>query len=199
MKDDYFQSGRVKQKLGTRNQILRGTQELLKEGKEITLEDVAKKAGVSRATIYRYYSNKEVLAMEAGLDLSTKAPETLMEGYQNLDLEQSLLEIQEYYNTLTVTHENAFRKYLGAILSSNSVEKRGARRVKTLNLALKSSSLSSKEKEDLANLLTVLMGIEPMIVTKDVAGLSNKKSKELLRWGVELILKGFKAEKAEVG
>lgn len=39
------------------------------------------------------------------------------------------------------------------------------------------------------------MGIEPIIVTKDVCGLNNAESKELLKWGMELLLKGFSFEK----
>ena len=35
------------------------------------------------------------------------------------------------------------------------------------------------------------MGMEPFIVTKDVCGLNNSDSSELLKWGVKLILKGL--------
>lgn len=35
------------------------------------------------------------------------------------------------------------------------------------------------------------MGIEPLIVTKDVSGLNNKQSMEIMEWGVQLILKGY--------
>ena len=40
-------------------------------------------------------------------------------------------------------------------------------------------------------LATTLMGMEPFIVTKDVCGLDNEASKEVLRWGLELIIKGL--------
>ena len=54
--------------------------------------------------------------------------------------------------------------------------KRGARRKKTLKLILEETPLTPKEKEDLSNLFTVMMGIEPLIVTKDVCGLNNQES-----------------------
>ena len=40
-------------------------------------------------------------------------------------------------------------------------------------------------------IFTIFMGIEPFIVTKDVCGLDNEKSIELLRWGVKLMYEGF--------
>ena len=41
------------------------------------------------------------------------------------------------------------------------------------------------------------MGIEPLIVTKDVVGLNNKQSMEIMKCGVQLILKGYFASKKE--
>ena len=192
MKEEYIKTGRTNQKLVTRERILVSAQHFIKKGLEFTLEDVAKKTGISRATIYRYYSKVEILANEAGLDISTKSPETINGDLKGKNLEEKILGVQEYYNTLTLDHENAFRKYLSTVLTSSSSEvKRGARRIKTLQLALESTEFTPKEKKDLANLSTILMGIEPLIVTKDVSGLNNGESMELLKWGMKLILKGF--------
>jgi len=62
-------------------------------------------------------------------------------------------------------------------------------------LVLENTNYTPKEKEDLSNLLTILMGIEPLIVTKDVCGLDNRESIELMKWGMELMLKGFFSSK----
>ena len=192
MKEDYIQSGRVNQKLETRDKIIESAQYFLKSGQDVNLDEIANRAGVSRATIYRYYSSVEVLLHEAGLDLTTNPPETILERLKNRDLNDTILGIQDYYNDLALNNETAFRKYLSiAIASNDSKNKRGARRKKTLELAFKNSRLSEHDKNDLANLLTVMMGIEPIIVTKDVCGLNNAQSKELLEWGIRLILKGL--------
>ena len=58
-------------------------------------------------------------------------------------------------------------------------------------MVLEEADLTKKEITKLQNLLTVLMGIEPLIVTKDVCGLNNEQSKKLLKWGMELLLKGI--------
>lgn len=196
MKDDYIKTGRTTQKLETRSNILKNAQYFLNNGLEFNLEDIARRSGISRATVYRYFSNVDILAAEAGLDIKTKSFETLCEGLQGETLEDKILEIQDYYNTHALDHEMLFRKYMSVALnSSTSTPKRGARRKKALQLVLENTNYTPKEKEDLSNLLTILMGIEPLIVTKDVCGLDNRKSIELMKWGMELMLKGFFSSK----
>lgn len=196
MKNKYVQSGRVNQKKETRSRILASAQELMNQGQDFTLDDIAQHAGISRATIYRYFSNVEILANEAVLDISTKKPEVLHEELKDLELNAELLGIQDYFNTLAIDHENAFRKYLSVSITDDpSKIKRGARRITANKLALKRSGLSAKKQKDLAHLLTVMMGIEPLIVAKDVCGLDNQQSRKLLKWGMELIMKGLSAAK----
>lgn len=191
MSDKYYKTGRIKQKLETRSKILKSAKQLVKQGTEFTLEDVATKAGFSRATIYRYYSNVEILSYEVGIDLGTKSPEEIMEEFNDSSLKNTILGIQNYYNDHAINHENAFRNFLSASLTSASEKKRGARRNMTLQLALKQTKIPKKEINKLVNILAILMGIEPLIVSKDVSGLNNREFKELLRWGMELILRGY--------
>ena len=196
MKENYIKTGRTNQKIETRSNILMNAQYFLNNGLEFNLEDIAKRSGISRATVYRYFSNVDILAAEAGLDVNTKSSETICESLQGKTLEDKIVEIQDYYNTLAIDHEKLFRKYISAVLdSSTPTPKRGARRKKTLQLVLESTDYTPKEKEDLSNLLTIMMGIEPLIVTKDVCGLSNSESTELMKWGLELLLKGFMSSK----
>ncbi|MBU2928602.1 TetR/AcrR family transcriptional regulator [Winogradskyella psychrotolerans] len=198
MKNEYLKKGRVKQKQETREKILSSTQELMNYGEKFTLEDVAEKAGVSRATIYRYYSNIDLLSAEAGIDINTKSPKTIYENLQGLEIKDKLLGVQEYYNNLALDNENAFRNYLSIVLTSDSQHnKRGARRSKTLKMVLEETNLTKTEIKNIQNLFTVLMGVEPLIVTKDVCGLNNEQSKKLLKWGMELLLKGISIDRSE--
>ena len=192
MNKEYIKSGRVNQKLETRNKVLASAQYFIDKGLEFTLEDIAKKSKISRATIYRYYSNVEMLSVEASLDINTLSPEEFIKNYQGKSIMEIILGIQDYFNTLAIENENAFRKYLSInLVSSHSEIKRGARRKKTLQLAFKNSNLDTKKKEKLISLLTLLMGIEPLIVAKDVCGLNDEQSIETMEWGMQLILKGF--------
>lgn len=189
----YLQSGRSKQKLKTRNRILDSAQKFLSKGENFTLEAVAEEAGLSRATIYRYYSNVELLAAEAALDVYTHTPEAIYSRLNKKPLPEILLGIQDYYNRLAMDHESSFRKFLSITLSSSQeMPKRGARRIETLKLALGNHHMDMKQEElqNFIYLATVLMGVEALIVTKDVCQLDNKKSKQVLQWGLEMLIKG---------
>ncbi len=191
MKDEYLSEGRTRQKMATRKHILVQTQHLLRTGNEISMDDVIRESGLSRATVYRYFTSIEILVKEAGLDINTAIPEELYEKVSSYEPHTQILKIQEYFNDLAFDHEEAFRKYLGAVLSQDqSTAKRGARRVKTLHLVMQ--NLKEKVDGDIAekviNTATVLMGIEALVATRDVCGLSKKKSKETLQWALDIIL-----------
>ncbi|MDX1718831.1 MAG: TetR/AcrR family transcriptional regulator [Salegentibacter mishustinae] len=117
MNKKYLNTGRTNQKLGTRNLILKTAQKFLRSGLDFNLEDITKEAGISRATVYRYFSNIDILAAEAGLDISTKDPLQLYEEVKGKDVEKQVLRIQ-HYNNLAIDHEMLFRKYLSTVLES---------------------------------------------------------------------------------
>src|SRR5210317_1577494 len=134
MKNEYLNKGRTGQKQKTREKILQAAKEIQGKGVEFSLEKVAEMAGISRATIYRYYSNNDILSAEAVLDMRTRTPDQILSAFTKADLETTLLGIQQYYNTLAIKNEKAFRKYLSVILNpENPVSVRGARRIRTLS------------------------------------------------------------------
>ena len=61
-------SGRPNQTSRTRKDLLQAASRLMKQGRRITLEDVAEEALVSRATAYRYFSSVDALLVEAPID-----------------------------------------------------------------------------------------------------------------------------------
>lgn len=192
MSKKYIHSGRIEQKINTRNKILTGAQNLLAKGSDFSLEDVAKEIDISRATIYRYFSNIDILAAEAGLDLNTKSSEDLYEEVKDLELSEAIMAIQKYYNELTSDNEAGFRKFLCATLMVPENQKtRGARRKTSLSFLFdnKEVQFSEKDKKNLINIATVLMGVEALITAKDVCGLTNGESQELLKWGLSHIIK----------
>lgn len=199
MKSISLDNGRINQKVKTRSRILSAAKSLMSEDKKITLEEVALKAGVARATIYRYFPNIDLLYTEASLDIHFSSPEELFEEVKNMTLNQRLIYIQEYYNKMAQDHELIFRRYLSATLleSLGSNKKiRGARRVEAMSLVLASSKdkFSKENLDHLKNTGTILMGIESVIVAKDVCGLSDKMTNDTLKWALEMILKGLNAE-----
>jgi AcrR family transcriptional regulator len=194
MKDKYIASGRQKQKLQTRQNILETARQFLAHGTDYTLEDVAKEANISRATIYRYYSNVDLLSAEAVLDIQASTPELVYRGLKSIGVSEKLIEIQDYYNTLTLNNEAAFRKYLSIVVNDSTADGvRGGRRVETIQMALAEEHIpfSKKEAQLLVSVASVLMGVESIVVTKDICGLSDAGAKKTLQWGLEMILKGM--------
>ena len=193
MKNEYLSKGRTGQKQKTRDKILGAAHRLQQEGGEFSLEKVAELAGVSRATIYRYYSDKDVLSAEAVLDMRTLSPDQILADLEVSTLEEAFLGVQQYYNKLSIDHERPFRRYLSVILDENNqVSVRGARRVRTLTRALEQHQerLSEEDKRNLITISTLMMGIEALIVTRDVCQLDPQEAREALAWGMKTLFKG---------
>ena len=196
MKSISLKEGRINQKIETRARILNAAKTLLSKNRNTSLEEIAHQAKVSRATIYRYFPNLDLLCTEASLDIHYQSPDALFEEVKDKTLENRIYYIQNYYNQLAQDHELIFRRYLSAVLNESIVSKkkiRGARRVDSMNLILESykNEMSKKDLKSLKNIASILMGIDSLIVAKDVCGLTNKEANDTLKWGVEMILKGI--------
>lgn len=202
MSNDNISSGRINQKLKTQQRILETAKKMLLSKKDFSLEDVAAKMQISRATIYRYYPNIDILCLDVAIAMTNKDPEDFSFYVKDMDLAQSLFYVQDYFNNLIQKHETPFRKYLSLVLDKSvKGEKasghRGGRRPKTLGIVMEPfrEEIGNKNFDNLKNIVTVLCGIEPLIANKDVNRLNNRESNELLKWALTMILKGMAADK----
>lgn len=187
-------SGRKTQKQKTRHNILITTQNLLKQGKNLSLEDVAKASNISRATIYRYFSNIDLLCSEASLEILTKSTENTFLESQHLPIIDRILYIQDYFNDIAINNEAAFRKYLSIYLKEDDSYKtqlsKSSKRMAALKLALipYRNQIDRDVYNKLLSVSTALMGIEPIITSKDICNLNNRETKASLAWGLRIIL-----------
>jgi hypothetical protein len=198
MKNSNLQSGRKNQKLKTRDRIIESAHELLNSGAELNMDEIAKKAGISRATVYRYFSSPELLATQLNLILNVPEPKETAASVSGLPLDDGLLNVQNQFLDFILKTENSSRTFLSAFLSMTSPElKRGQHRIKTVQEFLKDdkNNLDNKTKDRLIHIAVLLMGIEAIIVMKDVCGLNENESRNTLTWGLEMILKGMVANK----
>lgn len=194
-----LETGRVNQKVKTRSKILDAANKIMQKEKSITLEDVAKEANISRATIYRYYANIDLLITEASLDIHHKSPEDFFQEVKNMSFEDRIFYIQKHYNQLAQDHELGFRRYLSSLLSESitSTKKlRGARRVQSLHNVLEpyKNDMDCDTFKKLIVVSSILMGIDSLIVCKDICDLNNEETSETLEWALKLILKGITLE-----
>ncbi|MEP2030113.1 MAG: TetR/AcrR family transcriptional regulator [Paracoccaceae bacterium] len=163
---------RTNQKNRTREALLEATRELMSEGNELTLAKVAERAKTSRATVYRYFSDPSVLALDATLDIEVKPTSVLLEGLD--DVRGRVHAVARYYLEFSRDHEAYFRQFLAeslkASLQEGTVKMRGARRVTAFSEALEPvrSSMKHGEYEDLTKRLSMTTGMEQFIILEDI-------------------------------
>lgn len=189
----HVEFGRTVQKLNTRGKILEAAHRLLEQNKSLSMETVAQEAGVSRATIYRYYSSTDSLATELVLQLNVPGAKRLADQHKNKSIPDGLLGIQNTYLDFIINNESASKAFLGAILSATDTKlERGQNRLQALRnfFEFKGKDLTPDLQKKLIHVSVLLMGIESIIVSKDVCGLNNEESKETLQWALEMVLKG---------
>ena len=189
----HVEFGRTVQKLNTRGKILEAAHRLLEQNRSLSMETVAQEAGVSRATIYRYYSSTDSLATELVLQLNVPDAQELAEQHKNKSIPDGLLGIQNTYLDFIIDNESASKAFLGAILSATDTKlERGQNRLQALRnfFEFNGMDLTPDLKQKLIHISVLLMGIESIIVSKDVCGLNDEESKETLQWALEMVLKG---------
>jgi AcrR family transcriptional regulator len=188
--------GRIVQKLKTREALISKANEMLKAGSFTGIGAVAKAAGISKATAYRYFSDSEALKREASLQLKAKTSEDLFSDLPETDLAARLDRLITYHFELFTQNEAEFRLFLGSVIHESVTNKkapsRGGRRIALIEEALKPlrPKLDAQRWDHMVNSLSVFFGIESVTVLKDVCGLANQDILATWKWAVERIVYG---------
>lgn len=155
----------------TREAILAGARALMARGEPVTVAAAAAEQGISRATAYRYFSDPQVLASEAGLAVEVLDYASIVEGADGAHART--LAVSLYIFDLSLAHEAAFRQFLArnldAWLSEGPRDRRGARRVEMFRRALAGAGLDPAREARLVAALTAATGTEAMIALIDIA------------------------------
>ncbi|SKA20514.1 TetR/AcrR family transcriptional regulator [Consotaella salsifontis] len=183
---------RVAQKRRTRSALLAATRELLAEGHQPTVPEAADRAEISRATAYRYFSNPEELAEEAVLDaIAGELEKVDLSSVMRIeDAETRVEEVVSSVLGMVIENEKMFRTYLGVTLGSGSARRRGARRIGWLKEAMEPmrEALGEAAFARAVNALSLTVGIETIIVFKDVCGLDEEEIHATARWLTRAVL-----------
>lgn len=183
---------RTNQKNRTREALLLAARDLMSAGKEVTLAKVAERAKTSRATVYRYFSDPSVLALDATLDLVVTPTSELLEGLD--DVRIRVHAVARYYLEFSRVHEAHFRQFLAESLKSSleegKVNLRGARRVAAFAEALAPAHLlmNPKELEDLAKRLSMTTGMEQLVILEDILRVDKATGNRLQEGLVDALL-----------
>ncbi len=210
MTEAWQQEGRINQKRRTRAAILAAAVELLEQGQRPTVAEVADTALVSRATAYRYFPTQEYLLFEAALE-STRSDidRELDENTLPEDPEARLEMLIDALQKRIIDKEPAFRTMLRLSLEQapqeeqNDVEStparlRGGGRVRWIEKALASveGRLEVRSYKCLVAALSLCMGIEALVVLRDICALEAQEAEEVSRWAAQALLKAALGEAA---
>ena len=185
-------ASRNNQKNRTREALLAAARELMSEGENVTLAKVAERARTGRATVYRYFSDPGVLALDATLDLEVTPTSKLLEGLD--DVRSRVHAVARYYLDFSREHEAYFRQFLAeslkASLQEGTVKMRGARRVPAFSEALSPvrGSLKPQDFEDLTLRLAMTTGMEQFIILEDILRVDQKTGYQLQEGLVDALL-----------
>ena len=177
----------------TREAILAGARNLMSRGEPVSVAAAAAEEGISRATAYRYFSDPQVLANEAGLAVAVLPYDQVVAGHEGP--RQKTIGVALYIFDLSVENEAAFRQFLArnldAWLMHGAGDRRGARRVEMFGHALQQADLSPEKKARLINGLTAASGSEAMIALYDIAQVEPGAARDAIRDVAEALLDKF--------
>jgi AcrR family transcriptional regulator len=177
---------------------------LVREGASPSVTEVADAAGVSRATAYRYFPTQESLLAEVivpDLEAALAA-----EALPAEDLEARLEAAFATIWSSNITHEAAYRTILRRGLErppGESIEHeeeagsiRAGRRVRWLRNALEPTreGMDRESFERLVAAMCLCVGIESLVVLRDVCGLKAKEAEEVARWAAFTLLRASLSE-----
>ncbi len=195
----YLTTGRVNQKRRTREALLVAAADLIRKTGSVSIADVADAAKVSRGTAYRYFPTTDVLIANAAL--WKVASRDLREFEGRSENSGSPLEKVDALvvesDRSTHEYENEFRAMLRVSLDQANVEgARGRVRYPSLKKALADvqAGMSPGTFEKLVCALSLTIGIEALVVLRDVCRLPADKAREVKRWAAKSLLLAALAE-----
>ena len=209
------EGGRINQKRRTRAAIVAAAAELLRQGKSPTVAEVADAALVSRATAYRYFPTQEYLLSEAALESIREEADQILGALESTtDASSRIDAVVHGLQERTVGQEAGFRALLRLSLEQpfeqsdgqepGEPRRRGARRLDWIEQALAPvwNRFDQQTQRRLLGTLSLCIGIEAVVVLRDVCGYSAQEAIEISRWAAQAILEaGLRQEagRAELG
>jgi AcrR family transcriptional regulator len=190
MSTSYESTGRTRQKARTRSALVAATRELLAEGTTPTVEQAADRAGISRTTAYRYFTNRgELLAatypdIERSSLLGDDAPADPHERFDAI--------VRRFVDSI-VDYEPELRAQLRLALTPElhgavDLPLRRGRAIAWLEDAIAPFGLPAKEARRLAIAIRAATGIEVLVWMTDIAGLSREDATATMRSSARTLL-----------
>ena len=192
-RDETAGRGRERQRRRTRKAIVAAAVELLAEGADPSVAEIAERADVSRRTVYLYFPTVEQLLADAALEAARATVEPRFEGSDDVGerVEGLVRATQQGFAETEHLGRTIIRLTVGAGPSTpGAAPRRGYRRVEWIERALAPlrDSLPPARFERLVSAMTLLIGWEAAIVLQDVRALDPAEAEEVCVWAAKALL-----------
>lgn len=190
-----FEHGRASQKLRTYQALLDAALELTDAGQTPTLQDVASRAEVSRATVYRYFASVDALIHEAYFGRAAVPLEEFVPP--GTDPIEAIRRAAEVINRLLLDDEAGVhvveRAFMQMWLDSSAGERpsRVGRRMKYIDPIVDGlgDRLDAPARRRLRTALAMTMGTEAVLAMRDVAGAPVKECLAASAWAAQALIR----------
>ena len=191
-------AGKVGPRARTGKLMLQTAMRLMQEGQTPSVSEVAEAAGVSRATAYRYFPTQAALVQAVvdealGPILSWKSRSTNSERRMADLLDRSMPRIDEFEATFKAALRLSLEQWAKRQAGTLGEEQQFTRghRVELLKsvLAPLETKLPKRRFDRLAQALSLLFGVEVLIVLKDIWGLDAQEALSVTRWAATALIR----------
>jgi hypothetical protein len=179
---------------------------MLRDGRQPTVAEAAKAAGVHRATAHRYFPTPQSLVAEATLTVGDPDPAEAYRGVSPEDpvamMDAGVRAVSAYMfreealfrSIVQLTIERWFAQQ--TVSEAHREPVRETRRFGWIDRALTpvAALLPPGALRRLRYALTLVFGAEALIVTRDVARLDPDESTEVMRWAAATLIRGALAQ-----
>jgi AcrR family transcriptional regulator len=187
----------------TRRLMLETATRLMQQGAVPSVTEVAEAAEVSRATAYRYFPSQAALvhavvdeALGPILDWSSDAPDARSRVADLLD--KSLPRIEEFEATFRSALKHSLEQWAERRAGIETGEPQFTRghRMALLGEAVAplAGHMPKAERERLAMALSLVYGVEALVILKDIWGLDGRAAQKVIKWAADVMLGGALAK-----
>jgi AcrR family transcriptional regulator len=195
-------TGRVNQKRRTQQALMAAALALRDEGRQPTLQDVADRALVSRATAYRYFASMDTLMAMAQFERAMPALEEVFR--RGDDPVRALGRAAERINGLLLDDERAAHALLRGAMQdwldspAGARPPRPGRRMQLIDpiVAACAGRLDAAARRRLRGALALVIGAEAVVSLRDVAGVPVAQALAISRWAAETLVRAALARRS---
>lgn len=183
---------------------------LMQSGRMPSVSDVAEAADVSRATAYRYFPNQAAM-IQAAVDeaLGPILDWRPAEGPGARDVEADVEALISFafprLEAYEATHRAALmlaldqwqRRRAGTLGSEARVVRGNRRGLLKAAVAPLADTIGVDSAERVAKALSLVFGVEAIVILKDIWGLEEPAAREVVTWAARALVRAAKAEAGE--